>query len=123
VNREGRVVDGGEAGGEAGPAGVVTIFVPPPVFAEVQAVFNPPMIPHIGQDVGGRHPVGVEAGDEVPHVVRDELAGGGADLAIDADRYAAVGEVKDLADVRRVVEIDPNAARFPEAPLLLFSVV
>jgi hypothetical protein len=123
VDGEGRVVDGGEAGGEAGPAGVVTIFVPPPIFAEVQAVFDAPMIPHVRQDVGGRDLVGVEAGDEVPHVVRDELAAGGADLAIDADRYAAAGEVENLADVRRVVDVDPDAARFTEAPLLLFSVV
>ena len=119
MDGEGRVVDGGEASGETGPARVVTIFVPPPIFGEVQAVFDSPMIPHVRQDVRGRDLVGVEAGDEVPHVMRDKLAGGGADLAIDADRYAAVGEVEDLADVRRVVEIDPNTAGFPESPLLL----
>jgi hypothetical protein len=26
---------------------VVSIFVPPPVFAEVQAIFDPPVIPHM----------------------------------------------------------------------------
>ena len=102
---------------------MVTIFVPPPIFAEVQAVFDAPMIPHVRQDVGGRDLVGVEAGDEVPHVVRDELAGGGADLAIDADCDAAAGEVEDLAEIGRVVQIDPDAAGFPPAPLLLFSVL
>lgn len=123
MDREGRVVDGGEADRESGPAGVVTIFVPPPILGEVQAVFDSPMVPHVGQEVGGRDAVGVEAGDEVPHVVRDEFAFGRADLAIDANRYAAAGEVEDLADVRRVVDVDPNAAGFPKAPFLLFSVL
>lgn len=86
MDGEGRVVDGGEAGGEPRPAGVVAILVPPPIFGEVQAVFDSPMVPHVGQNVGGRDLVGVEAGNEVAHVVRDELAVGGADFAIDADR-------------------------------------
>jgi len=86
VDGEGRVVDSGEAGGEAGPAGVVAILVPPPIFGEVQAVFDPPVVPHVGQNVCGCDLVGVEAGNEVAHVVRDELAVGGSDLAIDADR-------------------------------------
>lgn len=85
MDGEGRIVDRGEASGEAGPARVVTVFVPPPVLGEVQAVFDSPMVPHIGQEIGGRDPVGVEAGNEVAHVVRDELALGGADLAIDAE--------------------------------------
>jgi hypothetical protein len=86
VDGECRVVDGGEAGGESGPAGVVAVFVPPPVLAEVEAVFDPPVIPHVPQDVRGRDAVGVEAGDEVADVVRNEFAVVGADLAIDADR-------------------------------------
>jgi hypothetical protein len=45
-----------------------------------------PMVPHVGQDVRGRDLVRVETGNEVPHVVRNEFAGGGADFAIDADR-------------------------------------
>lgn len=86
MDGEGGVVDGRQAGGESGPAGVVAILVPPPIFGEVQAVFDPPMVPHVGQEVRGRDLVGVEAGNEVADVVRDELAGGGANLAIDADR-------------------------------------
>jgi hypothetical protein len=86
MDGEGRVVDGGEAGGEAGPAGVVAVFVPPPIFGEVQTVFDPPVVPHVPQEVGGGDAVGVEAGDEVADVVRDEFAGARADVAIDADR-------------------------------------
>lgn len=33
-----RVVQGGQAGGESGPAGVVAIFIPPPIFGEVETV-------------------------------------------------------------------------------------
>jgi len=101
----------------------VAVFVPPPVLAEVQAVLDTPMVPHVGQEVRGRDLVGVEARDEVADVVRDELAGGVSDLAIDADRYAAAGQIEDLAEVIRVVSIDPDAAGFSEAPFLLFSVV
>ncbi len=86
VDREGRVVDGGEAGGEAGPPGVVAVFVPPPIFGEVQTVFDPPVVPHVSQEVRGRDAVGVEAGDEVADVVRHQFAGARSDLAIDADR-------------------------------------
>lgn len=118
-----RIVEGGQAGGESRSAGMVAVFVPPAVFAKVQAVFDAPMVAHVGQEVGGGDLVRVLAGNEVPHVVRDELAGGIADLAINADRYAAAGQIEDLADVRRVVDVDPDPARFSEAPLLLFSVV
>lgn len=86
VDGESRVVDRGEAGGESGPAGVVAVLVPPPIFGEVEAVFDPPVVAHVAQEIRGRDAVRVEAGDEVPHVVRNEFAGGGADLAIDADR-------------------------------------
>jgi hypothetical protein len=71
---------------EAGPPGVVAVFVPPPIFGEVQAVFNPPVVPHVPQEVRGRDAVGIEAGDEVADVVRHKFADAGADLAVDADR-------------------------------------
>ncbi len=86
MDGNGRVVDRGKAGGESGPAGMVAIFVPPAIFGKVEAVFDPPMAADVGQEVGRRDLVRVEARNEVPHVVRDELAGGGADFAIHADR-------------------------------------
>lgn len=86
VDREGRVVEGGEAGGEAGPPGVVAIFVPPPIFGEVQTVFDPPVVSHVPHEVRGGDAVGIKAGDEVADVVRHEFAGARTDLAIDADR-------------------------------------
>ena len=85
MDREGRVVDRREAGGESGPAGVVTIFVPPPILAEMKAVFDAPVVPHVAQNIRSRDAVGIEAGDEVAHVVREKFAGGVADLALDAD--------------------------------------
>lgn len=86
MDGEGRVVDGGEAGGESGPAGVAAILVPPPIFRKVQAVFDSPMVVYVRQDVYGRDLVRIEAGNEVAHVVRDEFASGIADFAIEADR-------------------------------------
>ena len=44
----GGVIDGGQAGGQPRPAGVVAIFVPPAVFQEEDAVFNLPMLTHPG---------------------------------------------------------------------------
>lgn len=123
MDGEGRVVDSGQAGGESGPAGVVAIFVPPAVFAEMQAVFDAPVVPHVGQEVRGRDLIRVLAGNEVSHVVRDELADGITNFAIDPDSYAAAGEIEDFTDVRRIVDVDPDTAGFTKAPLLLFSVV
>ena len=59
---------------------------PPPILGEVQTVFDPPVVPHVPQEVRGRDAVGVEAGDEVADVVRRRFAGARSDLAIDADR-------------------------------------
>jgi hypothetical protein len=86
VDGEGGVVDRREAGGEAGPPGVVAVLVPPAVLQEVEAVLQPPVIADMPQEVGGGDAVGIEARDEVPHVVRENLAVGGADFTIDAQR-------------------------------------
>jgi len=46
----------------------VTVLVPPPIFQEVEAVFQPPVVADIPQEVRGGNAVGIEAGDEIPHV-------------------------------------------------------
>ena len=97
---------------------MVAIFVPPPILAEVEAVFDPPVIPHQREQVSGGHAAGVETADEVPHVVRDNLAAGRADLAVDAQRYAATGEAEGFAGRVGVVEMNPDAAGFLQSPLL-----
>jgi len=71
---------------EAGPPGVVAVLVPPAVLQEVEAVLHPPVVADVPQEVGGGDAVGIEARDEVPHVVRENLAVGGANFTIDAQR-------------------------------------
>lgn len=61
MDREGGVVDRRQAGGEAGPPGMVAIFVPPAVLQEVEAVLQPPVIADIAQEVCGGDAVGIEA--------------------------------------------------------------
>lgn len=86
MDGEGRVVDGGEAGGESGPPGVVAVFVPPAILQEVQAIFHTPMVADVPQQVCSGHAVGIQAGHEIPHIVRQNFAVGGADLPIHAER-------------------------------------
>lgn len=84
MDREGGIVDRRQAGRETGPPGVVAILVPPAVLQEVQAVFDPPVIADMPQEFRSGDAVRIEARDEVAHVVREELAVGGADFTIDA---------------------------------------
>ena len=86
MDREGGVVDGCQTGGESGPPGVVAVFVPPAVLQEVEAVFQPPMVADVPQEVGCGDAVGIEARHEIPHVVRKDFAVGGANLAINSQR-------------------------------------
>jgi hypothetical protein len=85
VDRESRIVDGGEAGGESGPAGVMSVFIPPPIFREVETVFDPPMTAHMSQEVGRRDSVGIETRNEVADVVRYPFADGALYLAVNAN--------------------------------------
>ena len=84
MDREGGVVDGRQAGGEAGPPGVVAVFVPPPILQEVETVFQPPVVADVPQEVRGGDAIGIEARDEIPHVVRENLAIGSTNHAINA---------------------------------------
>ena len=86
VDRQGGVVDGRQAGGEAGPPGAVAILVPPAVLQEVEAVLQPPVIANVPQEVGGGDAVGIETRHEVSHIVREDFAVAGANLAINAQR-------------------------------------
>jgi hypothetical protein len=84
MDREGGVVNRCQAGGEAGPPSVVAVLVPPSILQEVKAVFHTPMVADIPQQVRGGNAVGIETRNEIPHVVRKDFAGGGANLAINS---------------------------------------
>ena len=62
----------------------MAIFVPPPILQEVQTVFQSPMMADVLQQFRRRDPIGVEAGDEVTHIVREHGAVGGTNDAIHA---------------------------------------
>ena len=86
MDREGGVVDRRQAGGEARPPGVVAVLVPPSILQEVKAVFHSPMVANIPQEVRCGNTIRIEARDEVSHVVREDFAVGGANLAINSQR-------------------------------------
>jgi hypothetical protein len=65
---------------------VVTVFIPPPILQEVQPVFEPPMVANMLEQFGRSHLTGVEAGNEVTHVVRQHDAIAATHDAIDAQR-------------------------------------
>jgi len=65
---------------------MVAILIPPPILQEVEAVLHPPVIADVSQEVRGGDALGIEARDEVSHIVREDLAVGGADFTIDAQR-------------------------------------
>jgi len=65
---------------------VVAVLVPPSILQEVKAVFHSPMVADIPQEVRGGNAVGIEARNEIPHVVRQDFAVGGANLAINSQR-------------------------------------
>lgn len=55
---------------QARPLGVVTVFVPPAILDEVQAIFHLPMAPDVGVKLGRRDRTRVEAGYEVPAILK-----------------------------------------------------
>lgn len=107
VDREGGVVDCSQAGGESGPPGVVAILVPPPILQKVEAVFQPPVIADMPQEVRSGDALGIETRDEISHVVRKDCAVVGANLAVNTQRYAATAPGEPFANVVGVLQVNP----------------
>ncbi len=74
MNRESGVVDCRHASRETGAPGVVTIFVPPAIFQEVQAIFNAPVLANMPQEIGGGYLLGIEAAHVVARIVQYDFA-------------------------------------------------
>lgn len=110
----------GERLGQAGPLGVVTIFVPPAVLDEMEAVLHLPVAANVRLEFTRRDRLGRQAGDEVAAFAGKERALRATHFAIHADADPAAGNLQMLLDVRGVVEVDPKPARFLIQPL--FSV-
>ena len=117
---QGRVRQRGKAIGQAGTLGVVTVFVPPAILDEVQAIFHLPVAANVDVKPGGADRAGVATGDEIPGIVEQDRAIGRAYFAIGADGDLAVGKAQTLTNILGVVEVEPQPAGFGVVPL--FSV-
>ena len=67
---EGKVRQCGKNFAQTGTTQIVTVFVPPSVFDEVQGVFDLPVVTHQFLKIGRPHLRRVDARDEVTRVVR-----------------------------------------------------
>jgi hypothetical protein len=110
----------GERLGQAGPLGVVAIFVPPAVFDEMEAVLHLPVATNVCLQFTGRDRIGVQAAHEVPAFAGKKCPFRGTHLAINTQRDSATGDVQMLPYVVGIVEVDPKPPRFLVEPL--FSV-
>jgi hypothetical protein len=109
-----------EAFGKTGTFGIVTVFIPPTVLDEVQAVFHLPVPTNIGVKSGCRDRAWIEAGHEIAAIVEKKLAGRRTDFPIGAEQYLAVGNVQTLAQIVGIAQVEPEQAGFAATPL--FSV-
>ena len=115
------LVSEANASGQSRPLGVVTVFVPPAILDEVQAVFHLPMAANVGVKLGWRDRARIEAGHEIAAFTQQKSTIARSHFTIGADGDLAVGNVQTLADILGVVQVDPNPAGIAAAPL--FSIV
>lgn len=81
----------------------MTIFVPPAVLQEEDAVLNLPVVPHGSKQLIGTNGVRIAAGQEISRVRKTDRTIFCNDVAIDAKCDLAAGEAERVADVFRVV--------------------
>lgn len=99
----------------------MSVLVPPAIFEKEVAVLDLPMIADLFQQLCGRDPPRVEAGNKIATVVRDGLAVGSQYIAIDAQSDPAARKVQFVANVIRVGQGEPQPAAICQGPL--FSIV
>jgi hypothetical protein len=99
----------------------VTIFVPPAILNEVQAIFHLPMTPDVGVKFGRRDRTRVETGYKVPALLKQYNTTGRTHFTIGADGDFAAGNVQTLTEILGIGQVDPNPAGIAAIPL--FSVV
>jgi hypothetical protein len=99
----------------------VTVFIPPAILDEVQAIFHLPMPPDVGVKLGGRDRARIKAGDEVPALLKQEKTIGRTHFTIGTNGDLAAGNIQMLTDILGVGQVDPNPAAIATPPL--FSVV
>ncbi len=103
MDREGGVVNRRHACRETRPTGVVTVFVPPSVFQEVQTVFDPPVLANMPQEIGCGHLIWIETAYVVACIMQYDFTICRAQLAVDTQTDMTTGHIESLANVFRVV--------------------
>jgi hypothetical protein len=87
------VVDRRQAGREAWSTGMVTILVPPPIFQEVQAVFDSPVLANMPQEISSGHLLGIEAAHIIACIMQDDFTVCRAQLTIHTQTNLATGQI------------------------------
>jgi hypothetical protein len=103
--------------GQAGPFGVVTIFVPPAVLDEMEAVFHLPVATSIALEFTRRDRIGLQTGYEVPAFAGKKRTLRAAHFTINTNADLTTGNVQLRSDMLGVVEVDPKPACFLVEPL------
>ena len=85
----------------------VTVFVPPAVFQEEDAVFDFPVTANGGQKFGGRDVAWIEAGNEVASILKNDGAVVARDVAIHSQQDLGVGELQFVPNVCGVIQVQP----------------
>jgi hypothetical protein len=98
----------------------MAVLIPPAIFDEVQAVFHLPVVANVGLQRGGGDASRVKAGGEIATIVQENLSLGRADFTIDTEDDLTIRKVQTLADIRGVIQVEPQPPRFTIEPL--FSV-
>ena len=94
----------------------MTVFVPPAILDEVQAVFHLPMAANGGVKLGRRDCARIEAGHKIPAFVKQKSTIGRTHFTIGADGDLTVGNVQTLTDILGVVQVDPNPTGIAAIP-------
>ena len=103
MNGDGGVVYGSHYRGESWAPSMVTVFIPPTIFAEVQTVLDSPMIPDMPEDVVWRDGVWIKTGDKVAFVIQYDGSVVSDQLTINSHRDFTIGQFECFSNVVSVV--------------------
>jgi len=90
----------------------MTILVPPTILEKEATILHLPMGTHRMQEFVRCHAAGIEAGEKIACVGRNEGAVGFGYIAVNAEQHGATGKAELLANVIGIVEIEPQTASF-----------
>lgn len=103
MNRDGGVIDGGHQSREPWAAGVMPMFIPPAVFGEMEAIFDPPVVSDVAEKIKGANAIWIETGDEVPRVVKHDFSIVSYQSTIDPHDNFTIWQIERFSNVVGVV--------------------